>query len=102
MNLLGSLAMTQLALPHFKAAGGGSVVNVNSMIHRKPLPLQGAYATSKAALAGATKMLATELGVHKVRVNSVCMGWMWGPPVRAFVDAAATGRGVAKETSSQT
>lgn len=97
VNLLGALTMTQVALPHLKAAGGASVVNVNSMIHRKPLPLQGSYGTSKAALAGATKMLAAELGQHKIRVNSTFMGWMWGPPVEGYVQMAAEGRGVSTE-----
>ena len=97
VNLLGTLTMTQVALPHLKAAGGASVVNVNSMIHRKPLPMQGSYGTSKAALAGATKMLAAELGQHKIRVNSAYMGWMWGPPVESYVEMAAQGRGISTD-----
>jgi NAD(P)-dependent dehydrogenase (short-subunit alcohol dehydrogenase family) len=97
VNLLGSLTMTQLVVPHMKAAGGGSVININSMIHRKPLPMQAAYGASKAALAGATKMLARELGAYKIRVNSVFLGWMWGPPVKTFVDVAAQGRGITQD-----
>jgi NAD(P)-dependent dehydrogenase (short-subunit alcohol dehydrogenase family) len=91
VNLFGSLNMCQEVVPHMKAAGGGAIVNVNSMIHRKPLPYQASYATSKAALAGATKMLARELGAHRIRVNSVFMGWMWGPPVEGYVTMAAQG-----------
>jgi NAD(P)-dependent dehydrogenase (short-subunit alcohol dehydrogenase family) len=87
VNLFGALHMIQAALPALKAAGGGAIVNVNSMIHRKPLPYQSSYATSKAALEGATKMLARELGTYKIRVNSVFMGWMWGPPVEGYVQS---------------
>ena len=89
VNLFGSLNMIQEVVPHMKATGGGAVCNVNSMIHRKPLPYQAPYATSKAALEGATKMLARELGAHKIRVNSVFMGWMWGPPVEGYVEMAS-------------
>ena len=64
------------------------------LVHRKPLPYQAGYATSKAALAGATKMLARELGAHGIRVNSVYMGWMWGPPVEGFIAGEAKRRGV--------
>jgi NAD(P)-dependent dehydrogenase (short-subunit alcohol dehydrogenase family) len=91
VNLFGSLNMCQEVVPHMKAAGGGAIVNVNSMIHKKPLPYQASYATSKAALEGATKMLARELGAHKIRVNSVFMGWMWGPPVEGYVESASQG-----------
>jgi len=96
VNLFGALNLIKATVPHLKAAGGGAIVNVNSMIHRKPMPYQGGYATSKAALEGATKMLARELGAHKIRVNSVFMGWMWGPPVEGYVDSAAQG-GVSKQ-----
>jgi NAD(P)-dependent dehydrogenase (short-subunit alcohol dehydrogenase family) len=96
VNLFGSLNMCQEVVPHMKAAGGGAIVNVNSQIHKKPLPYQSSYATSKAALEGATKMLARELGAYKIRVNSVFMGWMWGPPVEGYVDMAVKG-GASKE-----
>jgi NAD(P)-dependent dehydrogenase (short-subunit alcohol dehydrogenase family) len=96
VNLFGSLNMCQEVVPHMKAAGGGAIVNVNSQIHKKPLPYQSSYATSKAALEGATKMLARELGAHKIRVNSVFMGWMWGPPVEGYVESASTG-GVSRD-----
>jgi NAD(P)-dependent dehydrogenase (short-subunit alcohol dehydrogenase family) len=91
VNLFGTLNMCQEVVPHMKAAGGGAICNVNSMIHKKPLPYQASYATSKAALEGATKMLARELGAHKIRVNSVFMGWMWGPPVEGYVEMAVKG-----------
>lgn len=93
-NLFGALNIIQEAVPHLRNAGGGSIVNVNSMVHRKPLPYQAAYATSKAALEGATKMLARELGAYKIRVNSVFMGWMWGPPVEGYVTTTAATTGV--------
>ena len=80
-----------------KTQGGGSIVMVNSMIQKKPLDFQGGYATSKGALATAAKMLAKELGRHSIRVNSVFMGWMWGPPVESFINGSAKSRGVPAE-----
>ena len=91
VNLFGALNMIQEVVPHLKAAGGGAICNINSQIHKKPMPYQGSYGTSKAALEGATKFLAKELGAHKIRVNSVFMGWMWGPPVEGYVEGAAQG-----------
>lgn len=98
VNVLGALHLTQAALPHLKAAGASAVCNVNSMVQKKPLPGQAAYASSKAALAAATKMLAKELGQYGIRVNSVHMGWMWGPPVEQYVTHAAKEAGIDVET----
>ncbi|MFP8881907.1 MAG: SDR family oxidoreductase [Myxococcota bacterium] len=97
VNLFGSLNLTQEVVPHMKKRGGGSIVMVNSMVQKKPIDYQSGYATSKGALGAAAKMLAKELGRHKIRVNSVFMGWMWGPPVEGFVNGSAKSRGITAE-----
>jgi NAD(P)-dependent dehydrogenase (short-subunit alcohol dehydrogenase family) len=84
VNLFGSLQLTKSVIPQMKEQGSGSIVFVNSMIIRKVLPLQGGYATSKAALMTAAQVLAKELGPHKIRVNSIVPGWMWGPSVQGY------------------
>jgi NAD(P)-dependent dehydrogenase (short-subunit alcohol dehydrogenase family) len=84
-NLFGALELTKAVIPQMKAQGSGSIVFVNSMIMRKVLPLQGGYATSKAALLTAAQALAKELGPHGIRVNSIVPGWMWGPNVEAYL-----------------
>jgi len=94
VNLFGSLGLTQAVVGPMKEQGGGSVVFVNTMVQKKPLPTQGGYATSKGALTAAARQLARELGPHGIRVNSIYMGWMWGPPVEQYVEAAAKGQGV--------
>lgn len=93
VNLLGTMRMTQSALPALKQSSNASIVNVNSMIFRKPLENQGAYVASKAALLGATKSLAVELGKYAIRANSVIMGWMWGDAVERSLQVAADARG---------
>lgn len=90
VTVFGTLQFTQQVVPHMKTNGGGSIVFVNSMIQKKPLPTQSGYATSKGALTIAARMLAKELGAHRIRVNSTFMGWMWGPPVESYVDYAVS------------
>lgn len=85
VNLFGTLNLCKATIPVMKQGGGGAIVNVNTMVTRKPLPYQGGYATSKAALAVATAQLATEVGKHNIRVNSTFMGWMWGPSVEGYM-----------------
>jgi NAD(P)-dependent dehydrogenase (short-subunit alcohol dehydrogenase family) len=94
VNLFGSLQMTKAALPHLRARGGGSVVNVASMVTRQPQPAQGGYAISKGALLTATRVLAYELGPLKIRVNAVVPGWMSGPSVDMYIEMTSSGRGV--------
>ncbi len=93
VNLFGSLQLTKSVIPQMKSQGGGSIVFVNSMIIRKVLPLQGGYATSKGALMTAAQVLAKELGPHKIRVNSIVPGWMWGPSVEGYMQILASGSG---------
>lgn len=93
VNLFGSLNLCQAVIPAMKAAKGGAIVNVNTMVTRKPLAGQGGYATSKAALAVATAQLAGEVGQHNIRVNSTFMGWMWGPSVEGYMQSVADAGG---------
>ena len=96
-NLFGSLNLTRAAANAMKTQQRGAIVMINSMITRKPLPTQGGYAASKGALASVTKILASELGPSGIRVNSVFMGWMWGPPVQAYVQMAAQAAGMTED-----
>ena len=50
---------------------GGAIVNVSSMAAQVGTPLHSAYCASKAALDALTRVMAVELGVHGIRVNTV-------------------------------
>ncbi|WP_028080781.1 SDR family oxidoreductase [Solimonas soli] len=95
-NLLGTLRLTQATIPHM--GKGGAIVMINTMAVRKIPPLgEAGYAASKAALANSVKWLARELGPKGIRVNSVHMGWMWGAPVRGYMEWQAKEQGVPLE-----
>ncbi len=96
-NVFGTLKMCKAVVPHLKAAGGGSIVNIASMAARKPPILQGGYATSKGGLLTATKVLAGELGAAHIRVNAVVPGWMAGPSVDMYLQMTAQSRGISEE-----
>jgi NAD(P)-dependent dehydrogenase (short-subunit alcohol dehydrogenase family) len=53
---------------------GGSIVNVTSVHEHIPLSGSGPYTASKHGLGGLTKVMALELGQHRIRVNSVAPG----------------------------
>jgi NAD(P)-dependent dehydrogenase (short-subunit alcohol dehydrogenase family) len=95
-NLFGAWRLTQAVLPLLLQSDHPRVVNVSSgagALHdmRGGAP---AYRTSKVALNGLTRMLASELRGDGVLVNAVCPGWvatdMGGRGGRP-VDAGAAG-----------
>ncbi|HEY1077416.1 MAG TPA: SDR family oxidoreductase [Fontimonas sp.] len=98
-NLIGTLKLTQAALPQMKAQGGGAIVMINTMAARVVPPLgEAGYAASKAALANAVKYLAKEVGPDNIRVNTIHMGWMWGAPVEGYFQWQAQETKVPMET----
>ncbi|MEU6374373.1 SDR family oxidoreductase [Streptomyces sp. NPDC046909] len=95
VNLLGSLRMTRACLPGLKSRGGSVVfIGTQSSVAAPSQVRQAAYAASKGALTSAMYSLARELGPHRIRVNTVLPGWMWGPPVQAYVQFTAHTEGV--------
>ncbi|MFF5479092.1 SDR family oxidoreductase [Streptomyces sp. NPDC012935] len=95
VNLLGSLRMTRACLPALKERGGSVVfIGTQSAVAAPSQVRQAAYAASKGALTSAMYSLARELGPHRIRVNTVLPGWMWGPPVQAYVQFTAHTEGI--------
>ncbi|MFK4065982.1 SDR family oxidoreductase [Streptomyces sp. NPDC029674] len=98
VNLLGTLRMTRACLGALRERRGGSVVIIGtqSAIAAPSQVRQAAYAASKGALTSAMYSLAHEVGPDRIRVNTVLPGWMWGPPVEAYVRFASQSEGVSE------
>ncbi|MFE9567655.1 SDR family oxidoreductase [Streptomyces sp. NPDC006692] len=98
VNLLGTLRMTRACLPALKRRGGSVVIiGTQSAVAAPSQVWQAAYAASKGALTSAMYSMARELGPDRIRVNTVLPGWMWGPPVQAYVQFTAHTDGVPEE-----
>lgn len=74
VNCLGAFLGIQAVLPHLRADGGGSIVNTLSTAATTAWPGHGAYASSKWALRGLTKVAALELAGDAIRVNAIVPG----------------------------
>ncbi len=74
VNQFGVFLGMQAAIPHLKAAGGGSIVNLSSTAGISGYNGMVAYSASKWAVRGMTKVAAAELGRFGIRVNSVHPG----------------------------
>lgn len=73
LNVLGLLLSTQEAVK-LMGNGGGSIVNVSSIVGQMPLPRASVYSATKAAVDAITVSLSIELGPKRVRVNSISPG----------------------------
>lgn len=75
-NLHGFFYITRYLLKNMLVMKYGRIVNVVSLSGLKGLPGQVNYSAAKAAIIGATKALAQEVGKKKVTVNAVAPGFI--------------------------
>ncbi|MFC2074898.1 SDR family NAD(P)-dependent oxidoreductase [Bdellovibrionota bacterium] len=73
-NLTGAWLLSKAAIPHMLKAGGGSIVNVSSILGERGASEMAAYCASKGGLVLLTKSMATEYGPKNIRCNVVCPG----------------------------
>lgn len=76
INLRSQVVLTQLALPHIAARGGGSVVLMASLSGLRGNGRISSYALSKAGIAQLARNLAVEWGPRNVRVNAISPGFI--------------------------
>jgi NAD(P)-dependent dehydrogenase (short-subunit alcohol dehydrogenase family) len=97
-NVFGTLKIVKAVASRMVTQGtGGSIVIINSMASNQPWPMFGAYAGSKAALAGFTRNMAWELGTHKIRINGMHAGGIWNEPLKKHIQLVAERNGTTPE-----
>ncbi len=92
VNCLGPFLGLRTALPHLRASRKGSVVNTLSTAAVTVWTSHGAYASSKWALRGLTKVAALELAQWGIRVNAILPGPVLTPMVIRDDDPSAAER----------
>lgn len=73
-NFFGPMFFTQRFLKRMIKSKQGSIVNISSIASFDGEPGQFGYVSSKAAVNGATRKLASELGQFGIRVNAIAPG----------------------------
>ena len=75
VNLRAPFILIQAAIPHMRAQGGGSILNVGSVNAYIGEPKLCPYAVSKGGLMTLTKNAAAYLNQYRIRVNQLNVGW---------------------------
>ncbi|MEU3222022.1 glucose 1-dehydrogenase [Streptomyces sp. NPDC006976] len=74
VNQVGAFLGIRTVAPLIAEAGGGTIVNTSSYTGLTGMAFVGAYAASKHAVLGLTRVAAVELAAKGVRVNALCPG----------------------------
>jgi NAD(P)-dependent dehydrogenase (short-subunit alcohol dehydrogenase family) len=79
VNLDGVFLCMKSEIPAMQKAGGGSIVNISSVMGSVATPGAGAYIAAKHGVVGLTKTAALEYAKEGIRVNSVAPGYVATP-----------------------
>src|SRR5262245_37193603 len=75
-NLTSAFSCSQAVYPTMKAAGGGKIINIGSMLSIFGAPFAAAYGASKGGIVQLTKALASSWAKDNIQVNAVLPGWI--------------------------
>ena len=81
VNVMSMINMSRYAVPHMRAGGGGSIVNVSSVTALRPKTMRSSapYTVNKSAVVGLTRAMAVDHAADNIRVNCIMPGLMWTP-----------------------
>jgi 3-oxoacyl-[acyl-carrier protein] reductase len=89
LNVRSVVTTSRAAVPHFRAQGGGAIINTTSIAARNGGgPGSVLYASSKAFVSTFTRGLAKELAKDNIRVNGVAPGVILTPLQARHTNAA--------------
>lgn len=83
VNVVGTFLVAKAAGRIMRDSGGGAIVNIASISGIRGSKGRSAYGASKGAVINLTKVMATDLAPHRIRVNAVAPGPIETPMVKA-------------------
>lgn len=76
--------LSRAALPHLRAAGHGSIINIASVLSSLGARNRVAYAASKGAVLAMSRAMALDHAEENIRINCICPGIVETEMVAAF------------------
>lgn len=89
LDLYGTFLCSQIGIPEIIKAGGGSVINMSSMVALMALPGRDCYTAAKGGISALTRSMAVEYAPHKIRVNAIAPSVTMTDRVKALVPGNA-------------
>lgn len=83
LDLFGTFLCCKHALPEMIKAGGGSVINMTSIVALIALPGRDCYTAAKGGVSALTRSMAAEYAEYAIRVNAIAAGVTLTPRVAA-------------------
>lgn len=96
VNVKGVFFGTKHAIPHLRAAGGGSIINLSSIAGLIGVGGIAPYHASKGAVRLMSKNDAITYAAEKIRVNSIHPAYIWTPMVENHLRATSENLEAAK------
>ena len=93
-NLKGPFLMSCAVLPQMKRAGGGSIINIGSILGLYAMKDRAAYCASKGGVTMLTKAMAIDHAKDKIRVNCICPSIVETALVKGLFSETEEGRRV--------
>ena len=90
LDLKGTFLCSRYAIPRMVEAGGGSVVNMSSIVGIKGSFPFHIYASAKGGILSLTRSLAGAYASHGIRVNAICPGLVLTERARARIADSGT------------
>jgi NAD(P)-dependent dehydrogenase (short-subunit alcohol dehydrogenase family) len=100
INVRGLWLLSRSVLPHMRTSGGGSIINVASVLGINGARNRASYAPSKGATILLTKCMAIDHGHEKIRVNAICPSFVETDLTAEVMHKAADPEAVRRERIS--
>ncbi len=97
LNVRGLWLLSRAVLPQMRKAGGGSIINMASVLGINGARNRASYAPSKGAVVLLTKCMAIDHGHEHIRVNAICPSFVETDLTAAIISQAADPSSVRSE-----
>jgi NAD(P)-dependent dehydrogenase (short-subunit alcohol dehydrogenase family) len=71
LDLFGTFLCSKVAIPEIAKSGGGSIINMSSVVALMAMPGRDCYTAAKGGISALTRSMAVEYAPDRIRVNAV-------------------------------